>query len=258
MTEAILHPKTCILPIGVFLLMVCFSSCSKDDTSDFGNLFGIVTDEAGDFVPNVTLTLTPGNRVTASGTDGLYEFLDLESGQYTVQAESDGFHSETKQAIVYAAKATSADFVLKRIETPPPPPVSPYFISFKYNSTAYEIRDDNLCIFTKYDESYYKITGVDTINRNAFTLVIQRFMEEGVTYNIYSSIMYSTPTIFVQFRSSDALIYDENYVTETAEVIGQLTITEKNEERLSGTFHCRMLFGDMTDGVFTVKKRVYE
>jgi hypothetical protein len=141
---------------------------------------------------------------------------------------------------------------------PDPEPVSPDFISFKYNGTAYEIRGDGKCLFTSYEESHYVISCSDAIMKNAITLSVERILKKDNTYNIYnSSPPYLTSTIHILFSSGET-IFDEGFTSDKIEKIGEISITDNTEERLSGTFFCKMTNGNITDGKFSVKEREYD
>jgi hypothetical protein len=141
-----------------------------------------------------------------------------------------------------------------------PEATSPYFISFKYNGTAYEIRNDTHCIFTRHAETYYVVEGSDTEKEQALSISIAEKLERNGSYDIYATILYESSSIYILFSSGDG-IAESGYATDNIaewEKIGELTVTELTDERMSGTFACRMKNGEITDGKFTVKAREYE
>ncbi|HUJ32204.1 MAG TPA: carboxypeptidase regulatory-like domain-containing protein [Candidatus Acidoferrum sp.] len=69
----------------------------------YGGIRGIITDQSGAFLPDVTVTATNLATGVASTTvstkDGTYEFLQLQIGDYTLKAERTGFAGFTSTRI---------------------------------------------------------------------------------------------------------------------------------------------------------------
>lgn len=63
-------------------------SCNKDNCSieeTKGSIYGVVTDFAtGSSVANAIVSLHPGGESTLTGHDGVYEFLGVEDGDYSI------------------------------------------------------------------------------------------------------------------------------------------------------------------------------
>lgn len=89
-----------------------FTSCSKDEDEVFGGIYGLVTDAYNSGVQGVSVTLNPSGKKATTGSDGRYEFLDLEPRQYTVQFSKSGYQSNVLSATVYPGDKTTADIVL--------------------------------------------------------------------------------------------------------------------------------------------------
>jgi hypothetical protein len=143
---------------------------------------------------------------------------------------------------------------------PPEPAVFNNYIEFKYNGKEYKIANDENCIFTRHAEDYHVITGSTASSRQAFTLTIWQQIEPGESYDIYTSSPYVAASITFLFTEGETLAEEGFAVTNITQVgvIGKLSITELTEERMSGTFSCKTTHGEITDGKFTVKARVYE
>jgi hypothetical protein len=69
-----------------------------------GNLYGQVTDDQGEAVPGVSLTLSgPGaTRVQVADAEGQFRFLELAPGSYRLLAELEGYSTVEYPAIVIA------------------------------------------------------------------------------------------------------------------------------------------------------------
>lgn len=66
-------------------IALCFASCEKAKEPELGSIYGRVTDFAtGDPVYNANVQLQPTGESTRTGSDGLFEFLDLEDGDYSI------------------------------------------------------------------------------------------------------------------------------------------------------------------------------
>lgn len=94
---------------------IAFAGCSKDEEDVTGSIYGLVTDaDNGEPIKSANVSLNPGGKSAVTGTDGRYEFLDLEPGQYTVQVVKSGYESNTKRITVEVGKTASGDVVLSK------------------------------------------------------------------------------------------------------------------------------------------------
>lgn len=70
------------------MFSILLSGCEKEDGSideETGCIYGVVTDFAtGEPVSNANVSLHPGGETTLTGYDGMYEFLDVTDGDYTL------------------------------------------------------------------------------------------------------------------------------------------------------------------------------
>lgn len=110
--------KTKIFMAVVALLLVCgFNSCSKDeDFNVFGSIYGsVVDDTSGEPISGATITLSPSGRTQTSGTDGMFEFKDVDPMQYTVTVQKPGYNTNRKIIKVDAGDPTGANVSLHKI-----------------------------------------------------------------------------------------------------------------------------------------------
>jgi len=108
--------KTAKLVLGVVIAcaLCMFWSCKKDD--GYGRIQGIVTNATtNEPIQGVNISLSPTGLSAVTGSDGRYEFNDLEAGQYTVQAMKSGFESNTKRITIVSGKIASGDMMLTRL-----------------------------------------------------------------------------------------------------------------------------------------------
>lgn len=101
--------------VGCFCL-ICgiLHSCAKDEVETMGTIYGIVNDsDNGEPVQDAHVSLTPYGKTINTGSDGSYEFPDMEPGQYTIQISKSGYKTNTKRISVVAGEKVSSDMVLQ-------------------------------------------------------------------------------------------------------------------------------------------------
>lgn len=102
-----------IVKTGSMLLLFLVGACTSSVDETTGSIYGKVTDsQSGEVLQGVTITLTPGGLARTTGSDGTYEFLDLEAQQYQVQAQKAGYTTNTKSVNVLVGQAASGDIRL--------------------------------------------------------------------------------------------------------------------------------------------------
>lgn len=98
------------------LLVSCglFQNCAKDEVETTGTIYGIVNDsDNGEPVQDAHVALSPDGKTANTGSDGSYEFQNLQPGQYTIQISKTGYKTNTKRITVIAGEKASGDMVLK-------------------------------------------------------------------------------------------------------------------------------------------------
>lgn len=101
----------------IALLALMFAGCTEDEYTLFGTLLGTVTDaETGEPISNVTLTLSPSGKSTTTGSDGIFEFDNLEALQYKMQARHTNYKTDSKTVNVLAGETVRGDMQLTRKE----------------------------------------------------------------------------------------------------------------------------------------------
>lgn len=103
------------LNITLLVALLALASCVKDEVEVTGTIYGKVTDSVtGDVLSGVTMTLTPGGKSVTTGSNGIYEFVDMQQGQYQLQGQKDGYKSNTKSISVVAGEAANGDLLLEQ------------------------------------------------------------------------------------------------------------------------------------------------
>src|SRR5712691_8167365 len=94
-----------VLPVTVLLLAnpICFGQLDR------ASLSGTVTDQSGAFVPETKITAlqvsTQVNFNAATNESGVYNFIGLPIGEYTVTAEKPGFSRTVRQSVILTASS---------------------------------------------------------------------------------------------------------------------------------------------------------
>lgn len=106
--------KYLILICSAILFCGVTSSCTEDEAEVNGNVHGYVSDETtGEPIRTASVTLNPGGKKTATGSDGRFEYNDLEAGQYTLQVSKDGYQTNTAGVTIIAGQTAQCDILLK-------------------------------------------------------------------------------------------------------------------------------------------------
>lgn len=99
----------------LFLFSGLLQSCAKDEVETTGTIYGIVNDsDNGEPIQDAHVALSPYGKTANTGSDGSYEFPDLQPGQYTIQISKTGYKTNTKRIMVVASEKASGDMVLKK------------------------------------------------------------------------------------------------------------------------------------------------
>ncbi|MBO6027246.1 MAG: carboxypeptidase regulatory-like domain-containing protein [Bacteroidales bacterium] len=93
-------------------MVVCLlTTCNKEVT--VGSIQGIVSDASNNEpIQGVNISLSPTGLSAVTGSDGRYEFMNLEGGQYTVQGVKTGYESNTKNITIVAGNVSSGDMTV--------------------------------------------------------------------------------------------------------------------------------------------------
>ena len=121
-TEPLLNLKKMKRILSLLLvsmtLIVFNQSCKKPVEEQKGAINGYVTDKAtGDYVENATVLLMPVNKTATTKSDGYFEFVELELGDYSLSASKDGYRDyEDDQTIsVKDSDAISRDIEMEKL-----------------------------------------------------------------------------------------------------------------------------------------------
>lgn len=95
----------------VFLLM---SACQPITYNTFGTISGTVVDYAtGAPIQNAAVTLSPSGKNAFTGSDGFFQFDELDPDNYKVYAQKDGYSTDSKSVNLHAGETESITISLK-------------------------------------------------------------------------------------------------------------------------------------------------
>lgn len=143
------------------LMLLLMLSCAKDEEDLTGSIYGKVTDaQSGEVLQGATVTLTPGGISRTTGSDGTYEFLDLEPGQYQVEAKKADYVTNTKSISVVTAKNAMGDITLAPVKKDAKIELSASTLNFGKNniSLSFDIFNKGTAKFN------WNISGLDKVD----------------------------------------------------------------------------------------------
>ena len=215
-----LHLK---LALGVvFAIALCLvTSCKKENP--VGRIQGLVTNaNTSEPIQGVNISLSPTGASAVTGSDGRYEFNNLEPGNYTVQGVKSGFESNTKNISVVGGGIASGDMQLRPA------------------ATGFRLNVDYLDFGANFTQMSFKIINVSTTNAMSWEIVeslnwletspstgsIQGGQETTVNVAIDRSLLSQTTTANITVRSADHSVVLPINVTVSGDNAPQLQLSE--------------------------------
>jgi Carboxypeptidase regulatory-like domain len=105
-----MYTRLCCLWSVLLLALVSIASISSAQTT-FGSVVGTVTDASGAAIANTQVTLTNvgtnEKRTETTNADGLYQFVNVLPGQYTVEVAQSGFNRIVRGPFAVETQSTA-------------------------------------------------------------------------------------------------------------------------------------------------------
>ena len=93
--------------------MLINSCCPGKEYNLYAALHGIIYDPTTDDpITNASVVLSPGGKTQTTGTDGHYEFIDLDPQQYTITVQKTGYQTNRKTVTAVISESTEANISL--------------------------------------------------------------------------------------------------------------------------------------------------
>lgn len=103
------------LLLAVICLPIFFGSCAKRVVNTNISIYGSVVDaDTKEPLSGVLLTLMPSSRNRYTGSDGTYQFEDLNAQQYTITAQMGGYKTDRKTVNLRAGDREEVTFALHK------------------------------------------------------------------------------------------------------------------------------------------------
>ena len=105
-----------VLAVLAFFTIVVISACDPVTYDTYGNISGTVIDkDTGEPLDDAYISLSPKSKPnTYTGSDGQFEFKDLEVGQYKVAATKTGYHADRADVNVIAGETVIVSLVMEK------------------------------------------------------------------------------------------------------------------------------------------------
>ncbi len=101
---------------AAMIFPVYFSCAPIVEEETTGTISGIVADKTtGEPVATAIISMSPGNISTVTGTDGSFQFKDIEAGNYTLEYSKEGYRPNSKTVTVQAGKTAESHMLIERI-----------------------------------------------------------------------------------------------------------------------------------------------
>lgn len=209
--------------IGLILfvaLSTVFYQCAKDPVDLTGSISGTITDsETKEPIKGAVVVISTGGDTKTTGSDGKFEYKDLDATTYSIDVSCSDYESDTKETSVVAGKAAQLDFALVAIK--PELTVNLSALSFDEDTSqlSFEIKNtgkgeltwelsktaDWLTLSTVSGTTTTTTTIIATINRDGLTAqtyndVIVVASNAG-SHEIKVTISVPQPTIGVSVES---------------------------------------------------------
>lgn len=104
------------LTAAIFCLLITVGQISAQTQGSTGQITGVVTDSTDAIIPSATVTLTSQatnqTQTVTTSDDGIYKFVLLQPGRYTVKAGASSFTEQILDVEVQVGRTTDANFKL--------------------------------------------------------------------------------------------------------------------------------------------------
>ncbi len=107
-----------IFNVIVFATIISIAySCQPVEVNNKGSIDGIVIDAiTSEPINGASVVLSPSNSSMSTGSDGKYQFSNLDQGDYTIQSSKNGYTPNTKTLTVLAGQSRKGDLSLTPIQ----------------------------------------------------------------------------------------------------------------------------------------------
>lgn len=100
--------------LAISLGIILMSACQPVTYNTFGTISGTVVDYAtGAPIQNATVTLSPSGKNAFTGSDGFFQFDELDPDNYKVYAQKEGYDTDSKSVNLHAGETENVTISLR-------------------------------------------------------------------------------------------------------------------------------------------------
>ena len=180
---------------------VCLVSCKEEETT--GKIQGFVTNYlTNEPIQGVNISLSPTGASAVTGSDGRYEFANLQPGNYTVQGMKQGFESNTKNITIAAGYISSGDMQLR-------PAATGFRLNVEYldfGSAFSDLSFKIINVSSNTPMSWEIVESLNWLTATPSTGNLQGGQETTVNVSIDRSLLTQSTTAYITVRSADQTI----------------------------------------------------
>jgi Tol biopolymer transport system component len=241
-----------------FLLIVMLFSCSEEkvDGIDFGSVSGrVVKADTFEPVSNAKVFSNPSSSIVFTDADGRFTIPNVKTGQYSFQAQKDGFITKFEAVTVNIESNTEVVFELDLSTTNNRPPDTPILVSpednvinqnlqveltwtgndvdldsLKYEVTLRNDVNDDIVIYSDIEEEAFTLTNLSFGTKYFWQVAAN----DGINPPVLSAVRSFTTTTFPLTRFLFVKKLSDNNVIYAGDESGnqvQLTSSDANSWR---------------------------
>lgn len=107
--------KKKIVLAATALIILCIASCNKKEYDMYATVAGSVVETSNaNPVDGATVTISPSGKSCVTGTNGSFEFTDMDAQQYTITAQKDGYQANRTQVSGVAGETVTVTIPLTK------------------------------------------------------------------------------------------------------------------------------------------------
>lgn len=108
--------KRLFIVVMAHFCAIITNSCQPETYDTFCTISGTVSEVGtNDPIQGVDVTIQPAQISTKTGDDGTFYFKDIDAGQLRIQAQKEGYETNTKNYVMNPGETRVVDISLRRL-----------------------------------------------------------------------------------------------------------------------------------------------
>ena len=105
-----------IITLAITAILLVVGCKKKEETVTPGSIHGLVSDaNSGELIQNASVKLQPKGLQTVTGSDGRYQFVQIDPGQYNLFIEKTGYQSLSHDITVNSGESANGDVRITKL-----------------------------------------------------------------------------------------------------------------------------------------------